>query len=110
MTTLHVNLSDDRAATIAAKAEAQGMTLADWRVGKLAAEAPIRKPHYRLSELMQECDVEAFPSEEDHAWLCSGSAGNGESVLPVRQWRERMKKRQKHDTPEEKVAIRSPRT
>src|SRR5438046_10651715 len=36
---------------------------------------------------------------------CSGSAGNGAGVLPVRYWRERMKKQRKHYSPEEKVAI-----
>ena len=57
MTTLHINLSDDRAATLAAKAAAQGMTLEDWITRKLADEAPMRKPPYHLSELMKECDV-----------------------------------------------------
>jgi transposase-like protein len=37
--------------------------------------------------------------------LCSGLAGNGESVPQLRQWSERMKKQRKRYTPEEKVGI-----
>jgi len=37
--------------------------------------------------------------------LCSGLAGNGEGVPPLRYRSERMKKQRKHDTREEKVAI-----
>ena len=38
-------------------------------------------------------------------FFCSGSAGNGEGVSPLREWSERRKKQRKHYTPEEKVAI-----
>lgn len=75
MTTVLINLSDDRAATLAARAEAQGMTLEDWIAQKLADEAPRRRPHYLLSELMEECDTEAATSDEDREWLDEPATG-----------------------------------
>jgi|SRR5579864_5166496 len=43
--------------------------------------------------------------ENAEAYNCPASAGNRESVRPLRQRSEHMKTRRKHYTPEEKVAI-----
>jgi hypothetical protein len=75
-----IQLPDDQAAALAAKAAEQGLTLEDW-LGKLAAaEAPAgqacpRKGRYNLAELLAQCDLSAPPSAEDRAWLDAPAVG-----------------------------------
>jgi hypothetical protein len=75
-----IQLPDEQAAALAAKAAAQGLTLADW-LGKLAAtETPVgsahpRKGRYRLAELMAGCDLNAALTAEDRAWLDAPAVG-----------------------------------
>ena len=75
-----IQLPDEQAAALAAKAAAQGMTLADW-LGKLAAtETPVgsacpSKGRYSLAELMAECDPNAALTAEDRAWLDAPAVG-----------------------------------
>ena len=75
-----IQLPDEQAAALAAKAAAQGLTLADW-LGKLAAaETPAvnarsRKRRYSLAELMAECDPIAPLTSEDRVWLDAPPVG-----------------------------------
>jgi hypothetical protein len=67
-----IQLPDEQAAALKAKAAAQGLTLEDW-LGKLAAtETPAgralpREKRYHLDELMAQCDPNAPISAEDQA-------------------------------------------
>jgi hypothetical protein len=75
-----IQLPDEQAAALAAKAAAQGLTLEDW-LGKLAAkEAPAgqaspNRRRYNLAELISLCDRDAPLSVEDRAWLDAAAVG-----------------------------------
>ena len=75
-----IQLPDEQAAALAAKAAAQGLTLADW-LGKLAAaETPAdtirpRKGRYNLAQLVAKCDPNAALTAEDQAWLDAPTVG-----------------------------------
>jgi antitoxin ChpS len=74
-----IELSDEQAAALKAKAAAQGLTLEAW-LQKLALETPAdqarsRKRRYSLSELMEQCDLNAPLAAEDRAWLNSPAVG-----------------------------------
>ncbi|MGO9262613.1 MAG: hypothetical protein ACLQU1_40980 [Bryobacteraceae bacterium] len=74
-----IQLPDEQAAALTAKAAAEGLTLEDW-LGKLAAtETPAgqtrRKGRYNLAELMAQCDPNAPLSAEDRAWLDAPAMG-----------------------------------
>ena len=75
-----IELSDEQAAALAAKAAAQGLTLQVW-LGKLAAretstgQGRSRKGRYKLDELMAKCDVNAPLSAEDRVWLNAPDVG-----------------------------------
>lgn len=75
-----IQLPDDQAAALSAKAAAQGLTLVDW-LGKLAAtELPAggaltRKGRYSLAELVAQCDPAAELTAEDRAWLDEPAVG-----------------------------------
>jgi hypothetical protein len=75
-----IQLPDEQAAALAAKAAAQGLSLEDW-LGKLAAmEAPAgqaspARKRYSLAELISRCDPNAQPSAEDRAWLDAPPVG-----------------------------------
>jgi hypothetical protein len=77
---ISIQLPDEQAAALKAKAAAQGLTLEDW-LGKLAAaEAPAsssrpRKARYNLAELTAQCDPNSPQSAEDRAWLDAPAAG-----------------------------------
>ena len=75
MTTVKIDIPDDRAATLQAKATAQGLTLEDWISRKLDEPDAPRKRRYTVAELMQECDPQAPLSEEDRAWLDAPPVG-----------------------------------
>jgi len=78
--TVTIELSNEQALALKAKAAAQGLSLEDW-FQKLAgmdvptgeARAPRRR--YSLSELMEQCDGDAPLSEEDRAWLDDPAVG-----------------------------------
>lgn len=77
--TVVIELSEDQAAALKARAASQGLTLEDW-FRKLAAAETInhsrqRKGRYNLTELIQQCDTSALPSEEDRAWLDDAVVG-----------------------------------
>ena len=75
-----IQLPDEQAAALAAKAAAQGLTLEDW-LQKLAATesaagpARPRKGRYNLAELVAQCDPNAPLSAEDRAWLDAPAVG-----------------------------------
>ena len=69
-----IQLPDEQAVALAAKAAALGLTLEDW-LRKLAVtettagQARPRKGRYNLADLMAQCDPNAPLSAEDRAWL-----------------------------------------
>lgn len=71
-----IQIPDDQAEALQAKAAAQGLTLEAW-LQKLAGlqEQRTRKSRYSLSELVAQCDSSAPLSEEDEAWLDAPLAG-----------------------------------
>lgn len=75
-----IELSDDQAAALAAKAAGQGLTLQSW-LGKLAepersnGQSNKRKSRYRLDDLIALCDPTAPLTEEDRAWLDAPTVG-----------------------------------
>jgi antitoxin ChpS len=75
-----IELSDEQAAALKAKAAAEGLTLEAWLEKLTTVEAPAgqvrsRKGRYSLSELMAQCDVNAPLSAEDRAWLDAPAVG-----------------------------------
>ena len=74
-----IELSDEQAAALKAKAAAQGLTLEAWLQKPAAVETPDgearRKDRYSLSELMAHCDINAPLSAEDRAWLDAPAVG-----------------------------------
>lgn len=75
-----IELSDDHAAALTAKAAAQGLTLQNW-LGKLAEPETLndqsepRKGRYRLDDLMAQCDLNVPLTPEDRAWLDTPAVG-----------------------------------
>ena len=75
-----IEIPDEQAAALKAKAAAQGLTLEAWLQKLAAAEAPAsqarpRKSRYNLAELMQQCDTNAPLSDEDRAWMDAPAVG-----------------------------------
>lgn len=65
-----IQIPDDQAAALQAKAAAQGLTLEAWLRSLAGLEEPQhRKAHYKLADLVAQCDPGAPLSEEDQAWL-----------------------------------------
>jgi antitoxin component of MazEF toxin-antitoxin module len=75
-----IQLPDEQAAALKAKAAAQGLTLEDWLEKLAATDTPVaqsrsRKGRYSLAELMAQCDPNAPLSAEDRAWLDAPAVG-----------------------------------
>jgi hypothetical protein len=75
-----IELSDEQAAALTARAAAQGLTLQAWLQKLAAVEAPAgqtcpRKGRYSLSELMAKCDSNLPLSEEDREWMDAPATG-----------------------------------
>jgi hypothetical protein len=64
-----IELSDEQAAALRAKAAAQGLTLEGWLQKLASNDVRTRKGRYSLSELMAQCDPNAPLSDEDRTWL-----------------------------------------
>jgi antitoxin component of MazEF toxin-antitoxin module len=65
-----IQIPDDQAAALQAKAAAQGLTLEAWLRNLAGLEEPrVRKGRYSLADLVAQCDPTAPLSEEDKAWL-----------------------------------------
>jgi antitoxin component of MazEF toxin-antitoxin module len=70
-----IELSDEQAAALKEKAAAQGLSLEAWLKKLAAADKPVRKVRYSLSELVAHCDPNAPLSVEDRAWLDDPAVG-----------------------------------
>ncbi len=71
-----IQIPDDQAAALQAKAAAQGLTLAAWLRSLSGLEESRRvKARYTLAELVGQCDLAAPLSEEDKAWLDATDVG-----------------------------------
>ena len=75
-----IEISDDKAAALAAKAAEQGLTLQSWlsklaEVETLPGENKRRKSRYHLDDLMRQCDLSAPLSAEDREWLDAPAFG-----------------------------------
>lgn len=75
-----IELSDEQAAALTAKAAIHGFTLEDWFRQLAAQEAPTgrsqpRKSRYDLAELIRQCDADAPLSAEDRAWMDAPAIG-----------------------------------
>jgi antitoxin component of MazEF toxin-antitoxin module len=72
-----IELSDEQAAALKAKAAEQGLTLEAWLQKLAAVDPPVlsRKNRYSLSELMAQCDLAVPLSAEDSAWLNAPAVG-----------------------------------
>ena len=75
MTTVKIDLPDDKAALLAAKAAKDGLTLAGWFQRMAEQEAPTGKRRYSLSQLLEQCDTNAPLSHEDREWMNAPEAG-----------------------------------
>lgn len=74
MTTVKIDLPEEQAAVLEAKATAQGLSLEDF-FRKLAEQEAPCKPRYTVFELIQQCDPDAPLSDEDRAWLDAPPVG-----------------------------------
>jgi plasmid stability protein len=79
MTTVKIELPDEQAAALKARAAEVGLTLEDW-IRRLAREASANQPRprnsrYSLSELMAQCDTNAPLTPEDRAWMDAPAIG-----------------------------------
>jgi hypothetical protein len=72
-----IELTDEQAAALRAKAASEGLTLEAWlrKLAVVESQANLRKHRYNLSELVAQCDLNAPLSEEDRAWLDAPSFG-----------------------------------
>lgn len=68
-----IQIPDDQAEALRAKAAAEGLTLEAW-FEKLSGVEPGRV-RYKLSELLAQCDPNSPLSEEDLAWLNAPPVG-----------------------------------
>lgn len=72
-----LQIPDEQAAALRARAAEQGLTLEAW-LQKLAGMDSVsreREGKYRLADLMAQCDSSAPLSDEDRAWLDSPTVG-----------------------------------
>ena len=71
-----IEIPDDQAAALQAKAASQGLTLEAWLNSLAGLEEPQpRKGRYQLADLVAQCDPRAPLSEEDKAWLNAPDVG-----------------------------------
>jgi antitoxin ChpS len=77
MTTVQIDIPDDRAADLSAKANAYGMSLKSWIESMLTnPETPRRRRRYTAAELVAQCDSASTAlSDEDRAWLDAPPVG-----------------------------------
>ncbi|MDQ1474104.1 MAG: hypothetical protein QOJ99_5584 [Bryobacterales bacterium] len=77
MTTVTIDLPDQQAATLRAKAAAAGLTLEAWlmRLAEAEVRTSRKQGRYSLAELMQQCDQNAPLSDEDRAWIDAPAVG-----------------------------------
>lgn len=72
-----LQIPDEQAAALEARAAEQGLTLEDWLKKLASVEAPSPKiSKCRLEDLVAQCDAGAPLSCEDREWLELSSAGS----------------------------------
>ncbi|MBV9507880.1 MAG: hypothetical protein JO323_23060 [Acidobacteriia bacterium] len=69
MTTVNIDIPDDRAASLSAEAHAHGMDLKGWIESVLSTKTAPRRGRYTAAELAALCDAGASLSDEERAWL-----------------------------------------
>ena len=74
---MRVEIPDEQAAVLKARAAAEGLTLEAWleRLAGVATASANRKGKYSLADLLSQCDPNAPLSDEDRAWLDAPSVG-----------------------------------
>ncbi len=73
---LTIQLPDDQAEALKAKAEAQGLSLEAWLRKLAAVDEPRRaRTRYRLADLVAQCDSTQPLSTDDMEWLQAPPAG-----------------------------------
>jgi antitoxin component of MazEF toxin-antitoxin module len=75
-----IQLPDDQAAALKARAAAQGLTLEAWfeklsGIPESTSQLSPRRYRYSLAELMAQCDASAPLSAEDRAWIDAPTVG-----------------------------------
>ena len=75
-----IELPDEQAAALKARAAAQGLTLESWfeklsGVEVLTSQPSPLKSRYSLAELIAQCDPNAPLSAEDRAWIDAPAIG-----------------------------------
>ena len=75
-----IELSDEQAAALQAKAAEQGLTLKAWLQELAFAQAPVNPSppagrRYRLAELMAQSNAATLLSDEDRSWLDAPAVG-----------------------------------
>lgn len=75
MTTIKIELPDDQAAALRAKAAADGLSIEDWLRRRVEQEILRRRNRYTLVRLLEQCDPQAPLSAEDREWLGSHAIG-----------------------------------
>lgn len=72
-----LQIPDEQAAALKARAAEQGLTLDDWlkKLAGMEVMSSKREGKYRLADLIAQCDSTAPLSDEDREWLDSPSAG-----------------------------------
>ncbi len=74
-----IQIPDEQAAALQAKAAAEGLTLEAWLRRLAGLEERQEKRSYSLADLVSQCDSTAPASVEDQAWLDSPRLG-GEAL------------------------------
>ena len=65
-----LQIPDDQAAALQARAAEEGLTLEAWLRKLAGAEEPrSRRGRYKLADLVSQCDLSVPLSEEDRTWL-----------------------------------------
>lgn len=71
-----IQIPDDQAAALQAKANAQGLTLEAWLRALAGMEEPRRaRGKYKLADLVAKCDPTARLSDDDTEWLQAPAVG-----------------------------------
>ena len=71
-----IQIPDDEAAALEAKAAAQGLTLEAWLRNLAGFAEPQRaKGRYNLLDLVAQCDLSVPLSQEDKTWLNESPVG-----------------------------------
>ena len=72
-----LQIPDEQAAALRARAAEQGLTLEAWlqKLAGLDLVSAKREGKYRLADLMAQCDSSAPLSDEDREWIDSPTVG-----------------------------------